>query len=143
GQLRGARPARAPAGRADTLGRLHRDRGAAGLALAGGGAPPPPAARRALRAVGVAARPRRGLRPLALPPRADGRAADRGQDRHRRLDRRRVPARHARQALLPGALGAPLPSIERMASLVRVDRQGAVAIVTINRPEVRNALSPP
>jgi len=30
-----------------------------------------------------------------------------------------------------------------MASLVRVDRQGAVAIVTINRPEVRNALSPP
>jgi enoyl-CoA hydratase/carnithine racemase len=27
--------------------------------------------------------------------------------------------------------------------LVRVDRQGAIAIVTINRPEVRNALSPP
>jgi enoyl-CoA hydratase/carnithine racemase len=29
-----------------------------------------------------------------------------------------------------------------MPALVRVDRQGPVAIVTINRPEVRNALSP-
>jgi ribonuclease HI len=54
---------------------------------------------------GAAARPRRAGRPLAPPPHADGRPRDRQPPRHRRLARRRVPARHAGQAVLPRALG--------------------------------------
>src|SRR6266508_1718650 len=44
---------------------------------------------------------------MAAPSRADGRAPDRVEDRHGRDGRRLVPADHAREAVLPRAVGAP------------------------------------
>ena len=42
---------------------------------------------------------------MALPPRQDGRAHDRHQDRYRRIERCRVPARHPLPAAVPRPLG--------------------------------------
>ena len=53
-------------------------------------------------------RSRRGHPGMALPARQDGRADDRHETRDRRLQRRRVPARDAVQAGVPGPLGDPL-----------------------------------
>ena len=55
----------------------------------------------------AARRPRRRDPGVALPPRQDGRAHDRRQAGHRRLDRRRVPAHDALPAALPRPLGDP------------------------------------
>ena len=55
----------------------------------------------------AAGRPRRDDRALALPPHADGGARDRHAAGHRRLARRRLPARNRRPAVLRGAVGRP------------------------------------
>ena len=57
------------------------------------------------------ARPRRGARAVAVPARADGGTRDRREARHRRLERRRLPAFDPREALLPGALGTAEPPV--------------------------------
>src|SRR5262249_55551821 len=49
----------------------------------------------------------RGAAGVAISPREDGREDHRHQDRLRRLERRRVPERHAVQAALPGPVGDP------------------------------------
>ena len=64
-----------------------------------------PAPRAAARGRRAAGRPRRAGRAVAPPPHADGRARDRQPARHGRLARRRVPARHAGQALLSRPVG--------------------------------------
>ena len=58
----------------------------------------------AVRDVRGARRPRGQLPALALPPPQDGRAHHRLQARHRRLQRRRLPAPRARPHLLPRAV---------------------------------------
>src|SRR5205814_5097964 len=64
-------------------------------------------ARRSVLAVGRAPHPRRAVRAVAPPARADGRAADRLEDRDRRILRLDLPPRDARPAVLLRALGAP------------------------------------
>ena len=65
----------------------------------------------ALRGRGAARRPRRADRALAPPPHADGGARDRQPARDRRLARRRVPAGHPGQALLPRAVGRQVGAV--------------------------------
>jgi hypothetical protein len=98
------------AGRADALGRaahaagqgrLRRGHRGVPAAGAGRGQPGPGRVRAALGRGRGAGRARLDVGALAVPARADGRAADRPEIGHRRVDRRAVPARADRASLLP------------------------------------------
>ena len=70
-------------------------------------------------------RSRPGVVAVAGPARADGRAADRHEARHRRQRRRAVPALAGRAALLPRAVGAAQPAVNpgaRTVSRIRATR---------------------
>src|SRR5207302_4718727 len=71
------------------------------------GGPPSRQARGALVPVGGPALTRRAVLALAVPAHPHGGPPDRIEDRDGRLERRLLPPVHARQALLPGALGPP------------------------------------
>ncbi len=95
---------------------LHGRRRRPGARVAADGDRRPHDVRRGLGARRAAARPRRERRDVALPARADGRAADRHEVGHRRLERVAVPAEQARAALLPAALGAALALVGTVAA---------------------------
>ena len=87
-----------------------------GHGVAAHGRPRPRPVRRRLGARRGAAAARRAGRELAGPPRRDGRADDRRQVRHRRLERRDVPPLAAAGAVLPAALGAAQRALSRSAT---------------------------
>ena len=64
-----------------------------------------------------AGRARLDVGAVAVPARADGRAADRDEVRHRRLDRRAVPAGADRRSLLPRTVGSSLGALNRTGSI--------------------------
>src|SRR4029079_10626729 len=57
--------------------------------------------------------PRRIDRAVALLPRADGRTRDRRETGNRRIQRCRLPALHAGQAVLPRTVGSAEPPVSR------------------------------
>ena len=121
---RRAGPAATPARRAVAVGRVPHAAGqAAGFDVADRRASRRVVARRSPRDRGAygplwdagrgAGRARRDVGAVAGPARADGRAADRPEIGHRRVDRRAVPARADRASLLPRAVGSSLGVVSR------------------------------
>src|SRR5690606_12907988 len=93
------------------------------------------------RGVRADGRPRRRRPRVALSSRQDGRAHDRHETRHRRLDRRGVPQDDALQARVPGPVGDPDRAVTAGLRPRRQNERGAMV-----RPEQlypsRNALAP-